>query len=113
GFDQVIAAVEVDDQRFRIDLERKLFFRLINEHSMRFLARRGRDGDVYRGDEEIRRREPGPLVIWFLSLFDRELKRFRAVVGRGDLELRMAHLVNPLVEKPPEILPGGLFDRYI
>src|SRR4030095_1896428 len=111
AFDQVIAAVEVDDQRFRIDVESKLFFGLIDEYSMRFLTCRSCDGDVYGGDEEIRRREPWTLVVGFLSLFDRELKRFRAVVGRGDLKLGMAHLVDPLVEKPSEILHGGFFDR--
>src|SRR5262245_30866412 len=109
----MIAAVEVDDQRLRIDVERKLLFRLIDEYSMYFLACRGCDGYVYRGGEKIRRREPGALVVRFLSLFDREPKRFRAIVGRGDLKLRMAHLVDPLVENPSEILAGGLFDRYI
>ena len=68
--DDVVAPVEVYDQRLRVNFECELFLRLVNPYAMNLLTDCGSDGDVDGHREEVRRPKPRPLVIRLLSLFD-------------------------------------------
>ena len=67
---------------------------------MNLLTGCSRDCYIDRHREEIRKSKPRTFVVRLLSLLNRQLERLRTVVARSDFELRVAHLVDPLVEEP-------------